>query len=129
MGLLKSKAKTVRLDKSVEPVMARLREALENTRRSDVRQVKPGEATDKDVVAFGLWLASMVLVPHFALIDRDAYARRVDRELVMGIPNFVGWPEPQRLAVLDLILAQSAEFSGFHSASPLMSVPPEGRVS
>ena len=31
--------------------------------------------------------------------------------------------------MLDMILARSAEFSGFHSTSPLMAATPEGRVS
>ena len=72
--------------------------------------------------------ASLLLTPRYALVDRDVYARRVDRELVVGMSSFASRPESERLACLDLILARSAEFSGFHSTSPLMSATPEGRV-
>ena len=122
-----SKGKNVLVDESMLPLMERLRQALVRA-EIDGGQVSP-DLRDEDVVAFAMRAAQLILTPRYAVVDRDAYARRVDRELVMGMSNFKGWPEPQRLAMLDLILARSAEFSGFHSTSPLMAVPPEGKVS
>ena len=127
MSLPKPKGKTVRIDASMLPLMERLRKALEHA-EIDARQVKP-DLQDADVVAFAMRAAQLILTPRYAVVDRDAYARRVDRELVMGMPNFKGWPEHQRLAMLDMILARSAEFSGFHSTSPLMAAPTQGPPS
>ena len=119
MSLLKPKGRNVRVDESMLPLMDRLRQALEHA-EIDARQVVP-DLSDSDVVSFAMRAAALILTPRYAVVDRDAFSRRVDRELVMGMPNFKGWPEPQRLAMLDMILARSAEFSGFHSTSPLMA--------
>ena len=125
MGLFKSKGeRTVRINESLIPLMDRLKQALEHA-EIDGGKVNP-DLRDEDVIGFAIRAASVMLTPRYAVVDRDQYARRVDRELVVGIPNFTGWPEDQRLACLDLILARSAEFSGFHSTSPLMAAPPAG---
>ena len=121
MSLFNSKGKTVRLDESLLPLLERLRQALERA-EFDGRQVVP-DLSDSDVVAFSMRAASLILTPRYAVVDRDKYASRVDRELVMdmGMAAFASRPEPERLAMLDMILARSAEFSGFHSTSPLMA--------
>ena len=124
MSIFNPKGKSVRLDESLKPLLERLRQALEHA-EIDGGQVSPN-LRDEDVIAFAMMAAQLILTPRYAVVDRDAFSRRVDRELVMGMPNFKGWPEPQRLAMLDLILARSAEFSGFHSTSPLMAAPTEG---
>ena len=124
MNLFKSKGKSVRLDESLVPLLERLRQALERA-EIDERQVVP-DINDATVVAFSMRAACLLLTPRYALVDRDKYASRVDRELVMGMPAFASRSEAERLAMLDLILAKSAEFSGFHSTSPLMAAKTEG---
>ena len=125
MSLTKLKGRTVRVDGSLLPLLERLRQVLVRA-EIDGQQVSP-DISDADVVAFGMRAASLLLTPRYALVDRDKYASRVDRELVMGMADFAGRPEPERRAMLDLILARSAEFSGFHSTSPLLAAKPEGR--
>ena len=127
MSLPKPKGRNVRLDESILPIMDRLRTALEHA-EIDARQVRPN-LRDEDIVAFAMRAALLILTPRYAVVDRDAYAGRVDRELVMGMgmSAFASRPEPERRAMLDMILARSAEFSGFHSTSPLMAAPTEGR--
>ena len=46
--------------------------------------------------------ACLLLTPRYALVDRDQYAARVDRELVMGMgmSDFASRPEPERKAML-----------------------------
>ena len=129
MSLFKPKGRTVRVDESSIPLLDRLRQALENA-EIDARQIVP-DLSDSDIVAFSIRAAALLLTPRYALVDRDQFASRVDRELVMdmGMAAFASRPEPERRACLDLILARSAEFSGFHSSSPLMSARPQGRVS
>ena len=129
MNLFKPKGRTVRVNESLVPLMGRLRKALEHA-EIDGGQVRP-DLRDEHVVAFAMRAACLLLTPRYALVDRDQYAARVDRELVMGMgmSDFASRPEPERKACLDLILARSAEFSGFHSTSPLMSTTPEGSVS
>lgn len=126
MSLFKPKGKSVRLDESLVPLLERLRQALERA-EIDERQVVP-DINDATVVAFSMRAACLLLTPRYALVDRDKYASRVDRELVMGMgmPAFASRSEAERLAMLDLILAKSAEFSGFHSTSPLMAAKTEG---
>lgn len=124
MSLFKPKGRTVRVDESSIPLLERLRQALVRA-EIDGGKVRP-DLRDEHVVAFAMRAACLLLTPRYALVDRDQYAGRVDRELVMGIgmAAFASRPESERRACLDLILARSAEFSGFHSTSPLMAAPP-----
>ena len=124
MGVFKSKGRTVRLSESMLPLLDRLRHSLVHA-EIEGSQTSP-EVTDEHVVAFAMRAAALILTPRFAVINRDACAGRVDRELVMGMPNFGGCSEPKRLAMLDMILARSAEFSGFHPTSPLLAAKTEG---
>ena len=127
MSLFKSKGRTVRLSESMLPLLDRLRHSLVHA-EIDGSKTSP-DVTDEHVVAFAMRAAALLLTPRYALIDRDACAGRVDRELVMGMPDFGECSEPRRLAMLDMILARSAEFSGFHPTSPLLAAKTEGLVS
>ena len=127
MTLFRSKGRTVRLPESMLPPLERLRQVLVHA-DTDGNQ-KDQDVTDEQVLAFAMRAAQLILTPRYAVIDRDACAGRVDRELVTGMPHFGAWPERQRLAMLDMILARSAEFSGFHPTSPLLCAKPEGLVS
>ena len=94
MSLLKPKGRNVRVDESMLPLMDRLRQALEHA-EIDARQVVP-DLSDSDVVAFAMRAAALILTPRYAVVDRDAFAGRVDRELVMdmGMAAFASRPEP-----------------------------------
>ena len=127
MSLTKRRGRTVRLHGETLPLLERLRQAYVRA-EIDGRKASP-DVSDADVVAFAIRAAAVMMTPRFAVVNRDQCAKLVDKELVMGMADFAGRPEPERLAMLDMILARSSEFSAFHSTSPLLAATPEGRVT
>ena len=127
----KSSVKTVRLAEATLPILRDLREAMQSSvlvsSHDGPLELTPNvPLRDGDVVKFALSMTHLMMAPRSALVDRDKFAQLVDRELLQGMANFAGRPERERLAMLDLILARSSHFSGFHASSPLMAAKPEG---
>ena len=122
------KGKNIRVPEQAIPMMADLRDVMKRTTHIGGLMINPAaNLTDGTVVGFALAMTLMLMRPEMALVDRTKLAALVDRELVARLDDIAKRTPDERLALVDLIIAGAAEFSGYSADGPLRATPPEGR--
>ena len=124
------KGKNIRVPEQSIAMMADLRDVMLRTSHVGGLQLNTAaKLTDGTVVGFALGMTLLLMRPNMALVDRTKLAALVDRELVARLDDIAKRTPDERLALVDLIIAGAAEFSGYSADGPLRASTPEGGVS
>ena len=107
-----------------------LRKSMEQATSVGGVKIKPvARLSDATVVGWALALANAVMNPRLLIIDREKFLERLEESLAERLEAYEDAPSEQQRAMLELIVAGSADVSPYDTTAPLRAVPAEGEVS
>ena len=107
-----------------------LRESMEQATSVGGVKIKPvARLSDAVVVGWALALACTVMNPRLLVIDREVFIKRLDDAVVERREALDAATPEQRRAMLELLVAGSADVSPYDTTAPLRAVPPEGSAA
>ena len=127
MKRIKTPGKTVRLTPSAAPMLAELRTKMEKTISVCGVPVKGApRPSDAVVLGWALALACTVSNPRLIVADREKLLKNLDKHVTERLAALDAATPEQRRAMLELLVAASADVSPYDTTAPLRAVPPEG---
>ena len=104
-----------------------LRESMEQATSVGGVKIKPvARLSDATVVGWALALAGAVMNPRLLIIDRAKFLKRLEENLAKRLDAYEAAEPEQRRAMLEILVAGSADVSPYDMTAPLRSVPAEG---
>ena len=104
-----------------------LRESMEQATSVGGVKIKPvARLSDATVVGWALALAGAVMNPRLLIIDREKFLKRLEKNIAERLEAYEAAPPEQQRAMLELLVAGSAEVSPFDTSAPLRAAPTEG---
>ena len=82
--------------------------------------------SDSTVLAWALALACAVANPRLLVIDREAFFKRLEKRLAERLEAYEAAHPDQKRAILELVVAASADVAPYDATAPLRAAPPEG---
>ena len=127
MKRIKAPGKTVRLPLAAAPMLKTLRASMEQTTTVAGVRVQPmARLSDAAVLGWALALACAVSNPRLIVIDREVFLKRLDDAVVERLGALGEASPEQRRAMLELLVAGSADVSPFDTTAPLRAAKTEG---
>ena len=84
--------------------------------------------SDAAVLGWALALACAVSNPRLIVLDREVFLKRLDAAVAERLGALAHGSPEQRRAMLELLVAGSADVSPYDTSAPLRAVPAEGET-